>query len=500
MKLAKLSAAFLASALTLMSSVVPTFAAGPTHHSTQVINPNGIYVLKQGVSADVNITGSSSNSYWTKVNYDTKGVAISLGEGETPAVKIKDYSDAEVVLENKESFLTALNKAVTGAEDDDTYTWEYQKVILENDGYHLDCIAYVPQYTVSFVTNMEGLTVGPYFVLRNDSIGEAPKEVTSNEDYSFDGWFSDEACTRPYDSNSAVKDDITLYAKWTAIEKPTPEPEETVTPEPEQPEETPNPVEPEQPGEVVDPVIPEETITPEPEQPKEEIIEPVAPESAETPSKEAPDEKEEVLDSIPEELTPEDEIEEPVPEVTNPEPAQVESTNETVISTPIALTIVNEIPNFISTQIIVDNTIPLAANTNEVQKELAFEEEEEVIEILDEKDEELTILEEEEVPLARNSEEEPEVEEGCIIHIIMYIIIVIYGLYYAIISIFKDKKKSKYYLTRILACLILIALIILMLFSRCSLDIWVFLLGELICLCTFIAAKHLKENKEDKKN
>ncbi len=51
------------------------------------------------------------------------------------------------------------------------------------------------------------------------------------EGYTFEGWFTDKACTKSYDFNTKVNSSITLYAKFVAIEE---EPEEDPTEEPEE--------------------------------------------------------------------------------------------------------------------------------------------------------------------------------------------------------------------------------------------------------------------------
>ena len=46
----------------------------------------------------------------------------------------------------------------------------------------------------------------------------------SKEGYTFEGWYLDEDCTIPYDFNTPVTGDITLYAKWTKVVEPEPVP------------------------------------------------------------------------------------------------------------------------------------------------------------------------------------------------------------------------------------------------------------------------------------
>ena len=51
-------------------------------------------------------------------------------------------------------------------------------------------------------------------VLKGDTFEPAePKDI---EHYGFEGWFTDQACTKAYDPQTPVSDNITLYGKWTA--------------------------------------------------------------------------------------------------------------------------------------------------------------------------------------------------------------------------------------------------------------------------------------------
>ena len=85
------------------------------------------------------------------------------------------------------------------------------------------------KYTVTFET--QG---GSEIELLKITVGsriEKPENPT-REGYLFDGWFTDEACTKEYDFAGRVTTNITLYAKWTA------EPKAPTEPTPEEPSKT----------------------------------------------------------------------------------------------------------------------------------------------------------------------------------------------------------------------------------------------------------------------
>lgn len=51
-------------------------------------------------------------------------------------------------------------------------------------------------------------------VLKGDTF--EPAEPEDIEHYGFEGWFTDQACTKAYDPQTPMSDNITLYGKWTA--------------------------------------------------------------------------------------------------------------------------------------------------------------------------------------------------------------------------------------------------------------------------------------------
>ena len=81
--------------------------------------------------------------------------------------------------------------------------------------------------TVTF--NKNGKGGDPATIVKTIDKGstvEKPSDDPTDEQFDFDGWYTEAACINPFDFTKAVNDNITLYAKWTAK---TPPAVETVT-------------------------------------------------------------------------------------------------------------------------------------------------------------------------------------------------------------------------------------------------------------------------------
>ena len=70
-------------------------------------------------------------------------------------------------------------------------------------------------YTVTFEPNGGSVTAGKQSVI--DGGVAAKPSNPSKSGYTFNGWFSDKACTKAFDFNTKITADITLYAQWKAI-------------------------------------------------------------------------------------------------------------------------------------------------------------------------------------------------------------------------------------------------------------------------------------------
>lgn len=65
---------------------------------------------------------------------------------------------------------------------------------------------------VSFNVNGHGTAPAAFWVAHN-TVATAPTAPTA-DGYTFDGWYTNEACTTAYNWSSAVTADIVLYARW----------------------------------------------------------------------------------------------------------------------------------------------------------------------------------------------------------------------------------------------------------------------------------------------
>ena len=74
-------------------------------------------------------------------------------------------------------------------------------------------VAQKPQHTVTFVSNGSIYSIAA--VEENMRVLQPSSPERSG--YTFGGWYTDAACSSPYDFRAEVADDIRLYAKWTAV-------------------------------------------------------------------------------------------------------------------------------------------------------------------------------------------------------------------------------------------------------------------------------------------
>ena len=90
--------------------------------------------------------------------------------------------------------------------------WDFDTPITDDITLHAKWN--INQYTVTFNTN-GGSDVDSLSVAYGEKV-EKPADPT-REGYTFAGWYSNEELTMPWDFDTPISDNITLYAKWTEI-------------------------------------------------------------------------------------------------------------------------------------------------------------------------------------------------------------------------------------------------------------------------------------------
>ena len=77
----------------------------------------------------------------------------------------------------------------------------------------------LPTYTVKFDANGEGTAPAAQTVTSGQKATEP--DAPTADGFTFGGWYTDKECTKKYDFNTLVTDNIILYAEWTKVTTPT---------------------------------------------------------------------------------------------------------------------------------------------------------------------------------------------------------------------------------------------------------------------------------------
>ena len=204
------------------------------------VNTSGNYTLT--VTANGNFTGSKDLEW----NIEKADLTENTSKLTTARVR-RNRTLAEALVTNGEML------GVGNAVIDGSFAWEDPStVITENstakmkftpaDGNYNEKIvdvsvsmyssgggggSSVARYTVKFDTN-GGNTITSQTVTSNSKAAEPTKPT--KDGYIFDGWYTDSEFTSEYDFDTKVTKNITLYAKWTEIEKEPDKPTQPVEP------------------------------------------------------------------------------------------------------------------------------------------------------------------------------------------------------------------------------------------------------------------------------
>ena len=89
-----------------------------------------------------------------------------------------------------------------------------------------------PVYKVVFIS--DNTEIEAQYANSGMTVG-SPTTNPTKEGYTFAGWFTKSSGGSQWNFSTAVTENMTLYAQWTAVEEPDPDPEPTPEPEPEEP-------------------------------------------------------------------------------------------------------------------------------------------------------------------------------------------------------------------------------------------------------------------------
>ncbi len=190
---------------------------------------SGVYVKRGSGKAEVAVRGGSLEAYGNEQYGIHTQDAITIDGGNVKA-KITTVPDDEhyyygaVYAENKEINIDETKVSIISPEHayidtfDGRIWYKYGEGLGYNDVAKEVIIEDVtPSYTVTFNMNSHGTAIAPVKV-KEGKTAEAPV-AAAVEGYTFEGWYTDEACTKAYVFTTPVSSDITLYAKWKGVDR-----------------------------------------------------------------------------------------------------------------------------------------------------------------------------------------------------------------------------------------------------------------------------------------
>ena len=142
------------------------------------------------------------------LRFAVKIYKVTFGDSDIPEQKVeygKLLNNVEEPDYNKESHIFC-----------GWYTEDNQKYDLSTpvkSDLNLHAVIEIKKYNVTFDTN--GGSEAALQVVRWGENASQPENAPVKEGYTFVGWYGDKECTIPYDFSKGIKEDTTIYAKWT---------------------------------------------------------------------------------------------------------------------------------------------------------------------------------------------------------------------------------------------------------------------------------------------
>jgi len=163
---------------------------------------------KENVGGKISVTSgpyNGQNFFRTEeiVNDYEKGIAMTLVARADEGYKFVGWKTGDTTLATETVY------QFTTSTKDETYTAVFAKESTQTEQPNQNV-----KYKVEFNSN------GGSVVATQEVAEKAMKPANPTKDgYTFDGWYTDEQLTKTFDFNSAINNDITLYAKWSENKK-----------------------------------------------------------------------------------------------------------------------------------------------------------------------------------------------------------------------------------------------------------------------------------------
>ena len=163
-----------------------------------------VYGLTYEANSDFEVTEITLGGENVLNQFDAeKNLTVTLAEGqEKPEVAAVATNNASVTIVPNGDQVQVVITSEDGSKTE-TYTITFKVEEPEPE-----------KVTVTFNTN-GGSKIEDVTVEKGEKVTAPP--APTNGDFDFDGWYTDEACTKPYDFDDPVTKDITLYAGWKMV-------------------------------------------------------------------------------------------------------------------------------------------------------------------------------------------------------------------------------------------------------------------------------------------
>lgn len=207
----------------MLLSMLPTQALAVTYINDVEIFGIEEPVIGRNPSTEVSYTPSSGMNVSCRwVYFDSKGLGHKMSFSDVFQSGVTYRFDMTIVPKSGYAFPYTIREDDYGYEYKSfagkiTVNGQWVEGYVEDDGTMRAMWWSKPaksnKYTVTFNANGHGTAPAPQTVSYFGYATEPARPTASG--YTFGGWYTDAACTRAFDFNTAINSNITLYAKWT---------------------------------------------------------------------------------------------------------------------------------------------------------------------------------------------------------------------------------------------------------------------------------------------